>query len=94
MRSRIIWIVAGTLASYLASRFSDPDAEFFLLDALVGIGGAVIGGIGYLIFAESPQSAINSMSIVVAALTAGFALRAFHLIYPRVAKKIAKASRR
>jgi len=65
--SIIGWVVLGLIAGYIASRIVDHQGEGIFLDIVLGIVGAIVGGlIATNIFGFSGVSGVNIYSILVA----------------------------
>lgn len=67
----ILWIIFGALVGWVASMIMKTDAEQgVILNIIVGIVGAVIGGWIMSIFGESGVGGFNVYSFLVALLGA------------------------
>lgn len=67
----ILWIIFGALVGWIASMIMKTDAEQgALLNIVVGIVGAVIGGWIMTFFGQSGTSGFNFYSFIVALLGA------------------------
>lgn len=63
----ILWIIFGALAGWIASLIVKTNKQQgFLLDVLVGIVGAFLGGIIFGLFGASGVTGFNLYSILVA----------------------------
>ncbi|MEX2541291.1 MAG: GlsB/YeaQ/YmgE family stress response membrane protein [Trueperaceae bacterium] len=67
--SILLWIVFGALAGWIASMIMKT-SQGLLLDIVVGIIGAVIGGFIFRAFGASGVSGFNVYSLLVAILGA------------------------
>ena len=65
----ILWIVLGALAGWIASLVMKTD-QGLLIDIVVGIVGAFVGGILFNLFGASGVSGFNIYSILVAVIGA------------------------
>ncbi|MEX2534727.1 MAG: GlsB/YeaQ/YmgE family stress response membrane protein [Trueperaceae bacterium] len=65
----LLWIVFGALAGWIASMIVRTD-QGLLLDVVVGIIGAVIGGFIFRAFGEAGVTGFNIYSLLVAILGA------------------------
>lgn len=65
----LLWIVFGALAGWIASMIVRTD-QGLLLDIVVGIIGAVIGGFIFRAFGAAGVSGFNIYSLLVAILGA------------------------
>jgi uncharacterized membrane protein YeaQ/YmgE (transglycosylase-associated protein family) len=64
----IAWIVLGLVAGFIASKIVNKTGEGMLLDILIGIVGAVIGGWIVRFFGFSGVTGFDIKSLLVAVL--------------------------
>lgn len=65
----VIWIIFGALAGWLASMFMGTDKQQgALLNIILGIVGAFVGGFIFNMFGASGVSGFNLYSLLVAVL--------------------------
>jgi uncharacterized membrane protein YeaQ/YmgE (transglycosylase-associated protein family) len=81
--SFIAWIVLGLIAGFIASKIVNKAGEGFLLDIVLGIIGAVIGGYLFQTFGMSGVSGLNLYSILVAVVGAIVVLVVYHALIGR-----------
>jgi uncharacterized membrane protein YeaQ/YmgE (transglycosylase-associated protein family) len=81
--SFIAWIVLGLIAGFIASKIVNKAGEGFLLDIVLGIIGAVIGGYLFQTFGMSGVSGLNLYSILVAVVGAVVVLVVYHALIGR-----------
>ncbi len=80
--SIIAWIILGLIAGFIASKIVNKTGEGLLVDILLGIVGAVVGGWLFTAFGEPGVTGFNLYSMLVAVIGAiaipliGRALRA------------------
>jgi uncharacterized membrane protein YeaQ/YmgE (transglycosylase-associated protein family) len=79
--SIIAWIIIGLIAGFVASKIVNRTGEGVILDVLLGIGGAVVGGWLFHLFGMSGVTGVNLYSIVVATLGAVVFLVAYHALF-------------
>jgi uncharacterized membrane protein YeaQ/YmgE (transglycosylase-associated protein family) len=79
--SIIAWIIVGFIAGFVASKIVNRTGEGVILDVLLGIGGAVVGGWLFHIFGMSGVTGLNLYSIVVATLGAVVFLVGYHALF-------------
>jgi len=79
--SIIAWIIVGLIAGFVASKIVNRTGEGVILDVLLGIGGAVVGGWLFHIFGMSGVTGLNLYSIVVATLGAVVFLAVYHALF-------------
>ena len=75
-----IWILLGLVAGFLASHIVNHRGEGIVLDALLGIVGAMIGGWLFQRFGHAGVTGMNFYSIFVATLGAILFLVIYHAI--------------
>ena len=78
--SILTWIVMGLIAGFIASKIVNRQGQGLLLDMVVGIVGAFVGGWIMTKLGESDITGFNLYSILVAIFGAIVLLVAYHLI--------------
>ena len=68
--SIIAWIILGLLAGFIASKIVNKSGEGLLLDILLGLVGAVVGGWLFTAFGEPGVTGFNLYSMFVAVIGA------------------------
>jgi uncharacterized membrane protein YeaQ/YmgE (transglycosylase-associated protein family) len=81
--SFIAWIVLGLIAGFIASKIVNKSGEGFLLDIVLGVVGAVVGGYLFQTFGMAGVSGVNLYSILVAVIGAVVVLVIYHAIRRR-----------
>jgi uncharacterized membrane protein YeaQ/YmgE (transglycosylase-associated protein family) len=81
--SLIIWIVLGLISGFIASKIVNKSGEGMLLDILLGIVGAVVGGWLFHAFGMPGVSGLNVYSVVVAVIGAAVFLVVYHALTSR-----------
>jgi uncharacterized membrane protein YeaQ/YmgE (transglycosylase-associated protein family) len=76
--SFLAWIVLGLLAGFIASKIVNKAGEGVALDILLGVVGAVVGGILFRIFGGVGVSGLNLHSLIVAVVGAIAVLLIYH----------------
>lgn len=71
----LAWVVIGLIAGFIASRIVNRRGQGILLDLILGIGGALVGGYLLTILRSTPVARFNVLSVLTA--TAGAALVLF-----------------
>jgi uncharacterized membrane protein YeaQ/YmgE (transglycosylase-associated protein family) len=66
--SFLAWIVLGLLAGFIGSKIVNKRGEGLILDILLGIFGAVIGGWLFSTFGASGVTGLNLYSLLVAVI--------------------------
>jgi uncharacterized membrane protein YeaQ/YmgE (transglycosylase-associated protein family) len=81
--SFIAWIVLGLVAGFIASKIVNKAGEGLVLDIVLGIIGAVVGGYLFQTFGMAGVSGVNLYSILVAVIGAIVVLFIYHAIVRR-----------
>jgi uncharacterized membrane protein YeaQ/YmgE (transglycosylase-associated protein family) len=81
--SIISWIVLGLIAGFLGSKLVNKTGEGFVLDIVLGIVGAVIGGWLFSLFGMQGVTGLNIYSLIVAVVGAVVFLVVYHAIRRR-----------
>ena len=76
--SFLSWIVLGLLAGFIASKIVNKHGEGMLLDLVLGIVGAVVGGWVFVLVGGTGVSGVNLHSLLVAVCGAIVVLLAYH----------------
>ncbi len=84
--SFIAWIVLGLIAGFIASKIVNKSGEGMLLDIVLGIVGAVIGGYLFQTFGMAGVTGVNIYSILVAVVGAVVFLVLYHALFRRGAR--------
>ena len=78
--SILAWIVLGLISGFIASKIVNKTGEGVLLDIVLGIVGAVVGGWLFNTFGHSGVTGLNLYSLLVAVLGAVIVLVIYHAI--------------
>jgi uncharacterized membrane protein YeaQ/YmgE (transglycosylase-associated protein family) len=81
--SFLAWIVLGLIAGFIASKIVNKSGEGLLLDIILGIVGAVVGGFLFQTFGMSAVTGVNIYSILVAVVGAIVVLVVYHALSRR-----------
>ncbi len=81
--SIIAWIVFGLIAGFIASKIVNKAGEGPLLDIVLGVVGAVVGGFLFNLVGAAGVTGFNVWSMVVAVIGAVVLLAAYHAIAGR-----------
>ena len=79
----IAWIVLGLIAGFIASKIYVGSGQGFLLDIVLGIVGAVVGGYLFTAFGATGVTGFNIYSMIVAIIGAVIVLWLYHAIAAR-----------
>jgi len=78
--SIIGWIVLGLIAGFIASKIVNSQGSGIVLDIVLGIIGALVGGWLLHLFGEAGITGFNLYSMVVAIIGAIVVLVVYHAI--------------
>jgi len=78
--SFLAWIVLGLLAGFIGSKLVNKRGEGLILDILLGVVGAVVGGWLFNRFGVSGVTGLNLYSLLVAVIGAVIVLVVYHAI--------------
>jgi uncharacterized membrane protein YeaQ/YmgE (transglycosylase-associated protein family) len=76
--SFLAWIVLGLLAGFIGSKIVNKTGEGVILDIILGIVGAVVGGWLFNTFGASGVTGLNLYSLLVAVVGAVVILFLYH----------------
>ena len=79
----IAWILLGLIAGFIASKVVNKTGEGLLMDIILGIVGAVVGGWAFSLFGANGVTGFNLYSIIVAAIGAIIVLLIYHALFRR-----------
>ena len=78
--SILAWIILGLISGFIASKIINKTGEGVLLDIVLGIVGAVVGGWLFSTFGMSGVTGLNLYSLLVAVVGAAVILVVYHLV--------------
>jgi len=78
--SIIGWIVLGLIAGFIASKIVNNSGQGVLLDIVLGIIGAIVGGFVFNTFGGMGITGFNLYSMVVAIVGAVIVLWIYHAV--------------
>lgn len=76
----ITWIVVGLIAGFIASKIVNRTGEGVVLDVLLGVCGALVGGWLFNAFGMRGVSGLNLYSLAVATIGAAVVLVLYHAL--------------
>jgi uncharacterized membrane protein YeaQ/YmgE (transglycosylase-associated protein family) len=79
--SMIAWIVLGLIAGFVASKIVNRTGEGIIIDVLLGIVGAIVGGWLFNAFGMRGVNGFTLYSMVVATIGAAAVLVLYHLLF-------------
>jgi uncharacterized membrane protein YeaQ/YmgE (transglycosylase-associated protein family) len=83
--SIIGWLVLGLIAGFIASQIVNKAGEGLILDLVLGIIGAFVGGFLFSLFGAEGVTGFNLYSMIVAIVGAIVVLVIYHAIIRRAA---------
>lgn len=78
--SLIAWIILGLVAGFIANKLVDHQGQGVVMDIVLGVVGAVIGGWLFTTFGMAGVTGFNLYSLMVATLGAAVLLIGYHAI--------------
>jgi uncharacterized membrane protein YeaQ/YmgE (transglycosylase-associated protein family) len=81
--SILAWLVLGLIAGFIASKIVNNSGSGVLLDIVLGIVGAMVGGWLFTTFGGMPVTGFNLYSVVVSVVGAVVVLVLYHAIFGR-----------
>ncbi len=81
--SIISWIILGVIAGFLGSKIVNKSGQGFLMDIVLGIVGAIVGGLIFSAFGASGVTGLNIYSLIVAVIGAIVVLWGYHALSGR-----------
>lgn len=79
----ISWIILGVIAGFIGSKVVNKSGQGFLMDIVLGIVGAIVGGVIFSAFGASGVTGLNIYSLIVAVIGAIVVLWGYHAINGR-----------
>jgi uncharacterized membrane protein YeaQ/YmgE (transglycosylase-associated protein family) len=79
----LAWIVLGLIAGFIGSKIVNKSGSGMLIDIVLGIVGAVVGGYIFTFFGAQGVTGVNIYSIVVAVIGAVVVLWIYHAVTGR-----------
>jgi uncharacterized membrane protein YeaQ/YmgE (transglycosylase-associated protein family) len=81
--SIIGWIILGLVAGFIASRLVNAQGQGLILDIVLGIVGAIVGGILFSAFGAEGVTGFNLYSMIVAIAGSVVVLWIYHALARR-----------
>ncbi len=86
----IAWLILGLISGFIASKIVNKTGEGLVIDILLGVVGAVVGGFIVTrvpaltnLFGQSGVSGLNIPSLIIAVLGAILVLVIYHMVVRR-----------
>lgn len=81
--SIIAWLVLGLIAGFIGSKIVNKTGEGVVVDIILGVVGAVVGGFLFSIVGAAPVTGFNIYSVIVAVIGSIVVLVVYHAITGR-----------
>ena len=78
--SILAWIVLGLIAGFIGSKLVNKTGEGVILDIVLGVVGALVGGYLFSIFGAHGVTGLNPYSLFVAVIGAVVVLLVYHAV--------------
>jgi uncharacterized membrane protein YeaQ/YmgE (transglycosylase-associated protein family) len=78
--SILAWIILGLIAGFIGSKIVNKSGEGLILDIVLGIVGAIIGGYLFNIFGAAGVTGLNLYSLFVAVVGSVVFLVVYHAL--------------
>lgn len=79
----LAWIILGLIAGFIGSKLVNKTGEGLVLDIILGVVGAVVGGFIFSFFGAGGVTGLNLYSLVVAVIGAVVVLVAYRAVVRR-----------
>ena len=79
----IAWIVLGLIAGFIASKIVNHTGSGIIMDIVLGVVGALVGGFLFSIFGAAGVTGFNIYSMLVAIVGAVVVLWIYHMLVGR-----------
>jgi len=77
------WILLGLIAGFLGSKIVNNSGQGMLLDIVLGIVGAIVGGFLFSLFGATGITGFNIYSLIVAVIGSVVVLWLYHALTGR-----------
>ena len=81
--SIIGWLILGLIAGFIGSKIVNTSGAGLMVNILLGIVGAVVGGFLFTTFGAAPVTGLNIYSLVVAVVGSIVVLVVYHAVVGR-----------
>jgi uncharacterized membrane protein YeaQ/YmgE (transglycosylase-associated protein family) len=81
--SIIGWLILGLIAGFIASKIVHDSGQGLVMNIVLGVVGAIVGGFLFSTFGGAPVTGFNLYSMFVAVIGAIVVLWLYHLIAGR-----------
>jgi uncharacterized membrane protein YeaQ/YmgE (transglycosylase-associated protein family) len=81
--SIIAWLILGLIAGFISSQIVNKSGEGVVLDIVLGIVGAIVGGFLFSPIGAAPVTGFNLCSLIVAVIGSIVVLGIYHAVIGR-----------
>jgi uncharacterized membrane protein YeaQ/YmgE (transglycosylase-associated protein family) len=81
--SILAWIILGVIAGFIGSKIVNRTGQGFILDMVLGIVGAIVGGALFNFFGKAGVTGLNLYSLIVAIIGSIVVLVLYHMVTGR-----------
>ncbi len=81
--SIIAWLILGLIAGFIGSKIVNNTGQGLILDIVLGIVGAIVGGYLFTLLGAAPVTGLNLYSMLVAVVGAIVVLVIYHAVAGR-----------
>lgn len=79
------WIILGLIAGFIASKIVNKGGAGLILDIVLGIVGAIVGGFLFNVVGQAGVTGLNLWGMFVAVIGAIIVLLIYHAVFRRAA---------
>ena len=83
MMSIIAWLILGLIAGFIASKIVNRSGQGVVLDIVLGVVGALVGGFLFTQIGAEPVTGLNLYSLFVAVIGSVVVLVIYHAVTGR-----------
>jgi uncharacterized membrane protein YeaQ/YmgE (transglycosylase-associated protein family) len=76
----IAWIILGLISGFIASKIVNKTGEGFLLDIVLGVVGAIVGGFLFSLVGHEGVTGLNIWSLFVSVVGAVVVLLVYRMV--------------
>ena len=81
--SVIGWIILGLVAGFIGSKIVNKSGQGVIMDVVLGIVGAIVGGLVFSVLGASGVTGFNIYSLIVAVIGSVVVLWLYHALQGR-----------
>lgn len=78
--SVIAWIILGLIAGFIGSKIVNKSGQGLIMDIVLGIVGAIVGGMVFSLFGATGVTGFNLWSLIVSVIGAIIVLWVYHKV--------------